>query len=215
MAEAAAMLSEGTLEALTLRRLADRLGAGPMSLYTYYRNRDALLNAVAEYVFALFEPPPSDGPWQAYVRNWLWATYRHFIDHPIAPKVIFWDGHVASAWLKTWVPVAEHLKAQGVNGARLAFAMDWFSLAAMGFIASQIDSHTHRKPGAITNIADLTPDQQRLAAELWLHFQDVDQRAILEFGFDSIIRGLEAIVRGDHATLAVDTTRTLVAIAVK
>ena len=197
VAEAAAMVSEGALEALTLRGLAERLGTSPMSLYTYFRSRDALLNALADHVFALFEVPASAPTWQENVRNWLQATHDHFIRHPIAPKVILWDGHVCPAWLKTWFPIARLLKEQGVQGARLAFAMSWFTTAAMGFITSRIDSPAKHRLSTIAYIDGLDEDDERLAVELWLHFQNVDQRAALEFGFDVIIHGLEAIVRGE------------------
>ncbi|HLG89566.1 MAG TPA: TetR family transcriptional regulator [Alphaproteobacteria bacterium] len=201
VAEAVAMVSEGALEALTLRGLAERLGTSPMSLYTYFRSRDALLNALADHVFALFEVPPSAGTWQDDVRNWLHATYNHFLQHPIAPKVIVWDGHVCPAWLKTWFPIARLLKEQGLEGQRLAFAMSWFTTAAMGFITSRIDSPAKHKLSMIAHIEGLDETDERLAVELWLHFQNVDQKAALEFGFDVLVRGLEAIIRGESPWL--------------
>jgi AcrR family transcriptional regulator len=197
VAEAAAMASEGALDALTLRGLAERLNTSPMSLYTYFRSRDALLNALADHVFALFEVPPSTGTWQDDVRNWLQATHDHFVRHPIAPKIIVWDGHVCPAWLKTWFPLGRLLKEQGLEGSRLAFAMSWFTTAGMGFINSRINSPQQHKLSTIAHIDGLDADDGRFAVELWLHFQDVDQKAALVFGFDVLIGGLEAIVRGE------------------
>ena len=195
VAEALEMLKEGSPDALTLRGLATRLGVGAMSLYTHFDSRDALLNGVADHVFALFEPPEDRGPWQDYVRAWLWATYRLFERFPIGPKVISWDGRVCSGWLKTWLPVATLLKRQGLAGPDLAFAMDWFGTSGMSFIQSQMDAPTTRQPSVLVFLADLNPDEQRLALELWATFQNDDTSEILAFGFEQIVQGLETLVR--------------------
>jgi AcrR family transcriptional regulator len=194
--EAVEMLKEGTLAALTLRGLAKRLGVGPMSLYTHYASRDALLSGVADHVFALFEAPDMRGTWQDYVRDWLWATYRLFDRFPVAPKVIRWDDHVCSAWLKTWFPIAIVLKEQGLDGDRLTFALDWFSNAAMGFIQAHMDAGPARSPSALAFLSELNADEQRLAVELWSNFQNLEAREALEFGFGQLIRGLEVLVAG-------------------
>jgi AcrR family transcriptional regulator len=195
VAEAVEMLKEGSLDALTLRGLASRLGVGVMSLYTHFPSRDALINGVADHVFSLFEPPEKRAPWQDYVRAWLWATYRLFERFPIGPRVIYWDGRVCSAWLKTWLPVAALLKEEGLAGLDLSFAMDWFGTSGMSFIQSQIDAPRTRQPSVLAFLTDLGPDEQRLAVELWSTFQDTDSSAILSFGFDQIVSGLETFVR--------------------
>ena len=193
VSEAVSMLKEGALHALTLRGLAKRLGVGPMSLYTHFSSRDALLNGVADHVFALFEPPQMGGSWQDYIREWLWATYRHFERFPIAPKVISWDGRICSAWLKTWFPIARLLREQGLDGDRLTFAMDWFSIAAMAFIQAQMDAPSTRR--ATTFLSDLEPNDQQLAVELWSRFRVLDPHQVIEFGFEQYVRGLETLVQ--------------------
>jgi len=194
VAEAVEMLKEGSLAALSLRGLANRLGVGVMSLYTHFPSRDALLNGVADHVFSLFEPPPQRDPWQEYIRAWLWATYRLFERYPVAPRVIFWDGRVCSAWLKTWLPVASLLKKEGLEGQDLAFAMDWFGTSGMSFIQSQMDAPITRQPSVLAFLAELNSDEQRLALELWSGFPNDDSTAILTFGFEQIIQGMETLL---------------------
>jgi len=195
VAEAVEMLKVGTLDALTLRGLAKRLGVGAMSLYTHYANRDALLNGVADHVFALFEPPASEGPWQDYIRNWLWATHRLFKRFPVAPTVISWEGRVCTAWLKTWFPIATLLRDQGLDGLEVAFAMDWFSTGAMSFIQSQAGAVSTRQPGALAFVGELEPAEQRLALDLWSDFRKIDTLDVLQFGFEQYVNGLETLVR--------------------
>lgn len=194
VAEALRMLASTPLEAFTLRALAKRLDAGVMSLYTYFSSRDALLNAVADHVFSLFEPPGPAESWQVLLREWLWATHRHFERYPIAAIIVTWDGRVSAAWLKTWLPVAVALKRQGVEGSRLAFAMDWFSTTAMSFISSQINSQIFRRSGAVAHVTGLSTDDRLILEELWSEFPKLTREPSLAFGFEAIIRGLEQIV---------------------
>ncbi len=194
VAEAVEMLKEGTVDALTLRGLAKRLGVGAMSLYTHYASRDALLNGVADHVFALFEPPDPQGPWQDYIRNWLWATHRLFQRFPVAPTVISWEGQVCTAWLKTWFPIATLLREQGLDGPEVAFAMDWFSTGAMSFIASQAGAVSTRQPSALAFVSELEPAEQRLAVELWSDFRKIDTLRVLEFGFEQYVKGLQTLL---------------------
>ena len=60
VAAAIAVADAEGLDALTMRRLAAELGAGPMSLYTYVRDKDELVDAmvdqVSEYDPGLGEP---------------------------------------------------------------------------------------------------------------------------------------------------------------
>ena len=204
--EAVAMLTEGTLDALTLRGLAKRLEVGPMSLYTYFSSRDALLNAVADHVYALFEPPEIGDSWQAYVRDWLWATVRLFQRFPVAAHIINIEGRICSAWLKTWLPIAGQLQKNGLDGEALAFAMDWFGTSAMAFIQAQMNVGGSRQPSALTFVSELDSDNQRLAVELWSKFRMLETPRVLEFGFEQYVLGLETLLREASQTASVTAT---------
>jgi hypothetical protein len=55
------------LEALTMRRLADRMGVRHTSLYRHVASREELLVELADRVLAEVELPPEDPDWQAAV----------------------------------------------------------------------------------------------------------------------------------------------------
>jgi AcrR family transcriptional regulator len=65
---AVALAQREGIEALTMRRLADELGAGAMSLYHYVPNKDELLAAMVDVVFAEIELPPADLEWREAMR---------------------------------------------------------------------------------------------------------------------------------------------------
>jgi AcrR family transcriptional regulator len=59
----------GGLESLTMRRLADKLGVGAMSLYYYVANKDELVTGMVDLVFAEIELPPDDVDWKTAMRR--------------------------------------------------------------------------------------------------------------------------------------------------
>ncbi|HZB23150.1 MAG TPA: TetR/AcrR family transcriptional regulator C-terminal domain-containing protein [Gaiellaceae bacterium] len=57
------------LEACAMRRLADELGVGVMSLYYYVSGKDDLIAGMVEVVFSEIEIPPSDLEWKTAMRR--------------------------------------------------------------------------------------------------------------------------------------------------
>ncbi|MGA5006493.1 TetR/AcrR family transcriptional regulator [Streptomyces koyangensis] len=67
--EAALRISDadGDLDRLTVRRLATELGVGTMTLYSYFRSKDEILDGMADHVLGRMRLPaePDDGPAEA------------------------------------------------------------------------------------------------------------------------------------------------------
>jgi AcrR family transcriptional regulator len=57
------------IESLSMRKLADELGAGAMSLYHYVPNKEELLDGMVDIVFAEIELPPADLDWRTAMRR--------------------------------------------------------------------------------------------------------------------------------------------------
>ena len=57
------------IESLTMRKLADELGAGAMSLYHYVPNKEELLDEMVDIVFGEIELPSTDVDWRAALRR--------------------------------------------------------------------------------------------------------------------------------------------------
>ena len=70
MLRAAVELADrGGLEALTMRKLADELGVGVMSLYYYVPNKDELITGMVDIVFSEIELPSTDVDWKTAMRR--------------------------------------------------------------------------------------------------------------------------------------------------
>jgi AcrR family transcriptional regulator len=76
------------LAALSMRKLADELGAGAMSLYHYFPNKDALLDEMVDAVFARIEAPSTEEAWKAALRKRAISTRRALTRHPWALDVM-------------------------------------------------------------------------------------------------------------------------------
>jgi AcrR family transcriptional regulator len=57
------------IESLTMRKLADELGAGAMSLYHYVPNKEQLLDGMVDIVFGEIELPSTDADWKSALRR--------------------------------------------------------------------------------------------------------------------------------------------------
>src|SRR5213593_4302561 len=66
---AVALAARDGIESLTMRKLADELGAGAMSLYHYVPNKEALLDAMVDIVFGEIELPSTDVDWKTAMRR--------------------------------------------------------------------------------------------------------------------------------------------------
>ena len=64
-----ALAQRDGLEALTMRRLADEVGAAAMTLYHYVPNKEALLDGMVDVVFGEIELPTTDVDWKTALRR--------------------------------------------------------------------------------------------------------------------------------------------------
>src|SRR5688572_21423872 len=71
---AVALAARDGIEALTMRKLADELGAGAMSLYHYVPNKEQLLDEMVDIVFSEIELPTTDVDWKTAMRRRAYST---------------------------------------------------------------------------------------------------------------------------------------------
>ena len=74
--EAVRLADREGIDGLSMRRLAGALGAGAMSLYHYFPNKDALLDEMVDAVFARIEAPSTEEAWKAALRKRAISTRR-------------------------------------------------------------------------------------------------------------------------------------------
>ena len=116
---------------LTIKRVADVVGAAPMALYRYFPDRDALLHATADHVLeAMRRAPIADGPWPDRLRAWMRAAQANLRPYPqLMP-------YMTTTWHPAWIPgltrLREILTPAGLCDEDLALAVALISSTMLG-----------------------------------------------------------------------------------
>jgi len=76
------------IDAVSMRRLAERLGVVPMALYKHVANKEQLLDGMIDAVVAGIDPPAGTGDWRQAVRARVLSARDNLLRHPWAPHVI-------------------------------------------------------------------------------------------------------------------------------
>lgn len=191
------LLDDVGIEQFSITKLGKSLDATAMSIYTYFPSRDALLEAAADQVFAMFTPPPAMARWQDYILAWLDAITRHFDRFPVALRVLAWDEHISVSWLRAWVPALRVLHAQQPDPKRLAVTIEWFLTATIGFINAHL--HGPKRMAALSaDVLDLFGEEDRkILTAVQQQLGDPDESHRLQFGFRNLVAGLEALLADD------------------
>lgn len=78
-----ALLDEGGPEALSMRRLARRLGVTATAIYYHYAGRDELLDSIVDRVCGrILAPVPTEGPWDERLRVLMESLVDEAAAHP-------------------------------------------------------------------------------------------------------------------------------------
>ena len=181
-------------EEFTLGRLARRLGVPVTSLYTCFPNRDALLDAAADRVFARFDWKPTPrAPWTEVLLSWMHAVQRHFRRYPIAQQLLSWDRRISPAWLRVLAPIITLLHGQGLRGATLVQTFSWLNSGTIGLIMSHAYNTRHAVRPAL-GATELAAGGEGLGAQLefWSHVKALDHDQSLDAGFRVLVAGVAA-----------------------
>ena len=119
---AVAIADEQGLDAVTIRSVAARLGAGAMSLYSYVPDKQALIYDMVEQVSTELElPPEASGDWRADLRSlagrqrallhrhpWLITATSH--RQPLGPATLAYLEYTLAALEPTGLDAATRLE---------------------------------------------------------------------------------------------------------
>ncbi|MFI7611490.1 TetR/AcrR family transcriptional regulator [Nonomuraea terrae] len=84
IAAAAIMVAdEHGIDAVSIRRVAERLGSGTMSLYRHIAGKDDLISAMVDQVTGRYAYPDPEGmDWRARMHALARTDWRMFLEHP-------------------------------------------------------------------------------------------------------------------------------------
>lgn len=200
--QALALADAEGLDAVTVRRLAERLGVTPMALYWHVKNKDELFTAMADALLTEVTPQrdPSQ-PWQLQLRAMVTALLGVMRAHPCAPALLATADKVRAASFTRATDTALDLLSKA-----------GFTLQEGFLIASQVlhdviglvDRQPVCAPGDTDRQAAELRRQHRLAMQAlpidrypcvvaYAACEDLDPDEYFEFGVDLLMAGVEAM----------------------
>jgi AcrR family transcriptional regulator len=191
------LLDRDGLEALSMRRLADRLGVGTMTLYGYFGSKDELLDAVVDAAVAEREPFSFEGTWQEQIRRLMQGSRRNLGRHPGLVKVRA-DRPVlqpeALRFAETGMTILRRGGFGRVDAARAFRLLFTFVFGYVSFSPDETADVARRESRAA--VAALPPDEYPTLSETSEELAGaMAGQETFDFGLDRIIDGLEAHLR--------------------
>jgi AcrR family transcriptional regulator len=193
---AAELLSEEGMAALTMRRVAERLGVGTMTLYGYFRDKDTLLDAIIDAAGAELALPAPTGDWKPDLRRLMLALHEQLIEHPFLVELRLRrpiTSPQAMRWTEAGLTILQHA---GLSPGQAMQAFRPLFVYTFGHAAFVPREDTRGVVGrARASVLSLPPDEYPLvtAAAEELAAVLVGQEPY-ELGLDLILDGIEARV---------------------
>jgi AcrR family transcriptional regulator len=190
------LIDRDGIEALSMRRLADELGVGTMTLYGYFRGKEELLDAVLDAAASDFAPETITGSWRERAAG-IAREARHSLEqHPALVQLRFQRPIVRPGLMRmTEVSVGALVEA-GLSKAEAARAFRVLFTYTFGFVAfspTTTADETRREVRA--GMAALPPDEYPTLASM------VDEAADASTGDEQFDYGLELVLDGLEARI--------------
>jgi AcrR family transcriptional regulator len=132
-------VDERGLGDLTMKALAERLGVGTMSLYRHVRDREDLLDGVAERMaFEVAIPEVADGDWRAAVVELMRSIRDVGLAHPEAFPLLELRETMTEAGARRQAQALRLLDASGLGARDRATLARALVSYVTGFVLSEI-----------------------------------------------------------------------------
>lgn len=137
LAAALALADEAGLAALTMRRVAQRLGVEAMSLYHHVANKDAILDGLVDLVFAEVELPTPEEAWRPAMRRRAASLRAALRRHPWAVGLLESRRNPGMETLRHHDAVLGSLRTGGFTLAGAAHAFSLLDSYVYGFAVQE------------------------------------------------------------------------------
>lgn len=153
----------GGYEAISMRAVGKELGVEAMSLYHHVAGREALLDALVDWVFAQIELPEPGAPWREGMRVRAESARRVLVDHPWALTLIDSRSNPGRALLTHHNAVIGCLRAGGFSIELVAQAFSVIDAYVYGFALTE--RNLPFNPGSGDGAVDFAAEAMPLLAD--------------------------------------------------
>jgi AcrR family transcriptional regulator len=193
---AVALADRHGLEWLSMRKLADELGAGAMSLYYYVPNREELVDEMIDVVFGEIEPPPLGIDWRTAMRRRAVSTREALNRHRWAVGLMEGRAKVGPNSIQLREAILGCLRQAGFSVAMTVQAYSVQDAYIYGF-ALQEKGLPFESAEESTDVAEATTQQVADLAESFPYLAEVVAGHVATVGYDfgqSFAFGLDLIL---------------------
>ena len=187
------------LDALTMRRLAEQLEVGTMTLYRYFPEKEQLLDAVIEAAEPDELAIPDEGIWRDRLRAVFVKVHDGLLKHPGLTAVRHEQPFRSEAALRISEAALSLLVEAGFDTATATSACRALFTYTFGFAAFGAHEASRAGLGAAARAAAAVPEDYPTLAAAAPHMAGrPGDRAQFEFGLDRLLDGLEAFLESRH-----------------
>ncbi len=210
-AAAVKVASAEGLSAVSMSRVAAKLGVATMSLYRYVRAKNELLALMVDEVFHTPPAPPTKSEdWRSAISRWArehlavlrrypWVVRIPLGGPPITPNLVLWFEHGLGALQGAGLTERQKLSVLLlVNG----FVRNEMMLAGDLAMAAEVSGAAIHSPAAYGKLLSRLIDPLRfpaisavIAAGVFEDPDDPDTDAEFNFGLERILDGVAALIR--------------------
>jgi AcrR family transcriptional regulator len=183
------------LDALTMRRLGQKVGVEAMSLYNHVKNKGDVLDGMVDLVLGDIDVPPSGTPWKAAMRRRSISAHEVLVAHPWAAIQIMSRFNIGPGMTRYLDATLGRLREGGFS---IEGAMDaWHTLDShlYGFTLQQLNlpfaaDQAPQVSGDV--LGGLSGQDFPHVVEVISHVMQSGRVEDFEYGLDLILDGLES-----------------------
>lgn len=138
------------LEALSMKRLAEVLNVGTMTLYTYVPDKTTLLQLMLDRAVTGLELPTSSVDWRQHLRRSAETLFTLYLEHPWMLQVIVDAPPITPGQMRYLESMLRALRDTGLTGSEsldVSMSLSYYVLGAAklssGILAAERDSSLH------------------------------------------------------------------------
>jgi AcrR family transcriptional regulator len=186
------------LGSLSMRKLADELGVGAMTLYYYVPNKDRLLDGMVDIVFGEIEPPSPELDWRTAMRRRALSTREVLNRHRWAVGQMEGRTDHGPANLRLHDAVLGCLRAAGFSIEMTVHAYSVLDAYIYGFALQESDMSSETADDFAAEAQRQMREYEAVLAE-YPHLVEVVGGHVAKSGYDyagEFLFGLDLILDG-------------------
>src|ERR1700737_1346052 len=184
------------VEALSMRKLAQQLGGGGMSLYRHVRNKGDIVDGMVDLVFAEIGLPATDVDWKTAMRRRAISAREVLARHPWAIGLMESRSTPGPATPRHHDAVLACLRNEGFSIALAAHAYSVLDSYIYGFALQQASLPFQTSEEAV-EVADGI--RRQFPVDAYPHLMEIAVKHVLQHGYDyanEFVFGLDLILDG-------------------